>query len=89
MKRPQKRPKTRKKRPTAKEVRKKELEKARRSRKEDESDEEYERRFMMCARKRHYPSRGAVMAAASRSKNGIRWRWYKCPYCHGWHLTGH
>lgn len=61
--------------------------KARRERKK-----EYGKRgkaYKMCTRKRRYHSRLDAELNASRlvSDNGLMLRVYKCPLCHGWHLS--
>ena len=61
--------------------------KARRERKE-----EYGKRgkaYKMCTRKRRYHSRLDAELNASRlmRDNGLTLRAYKCPLCHGWHLS--
>lgn len=43
-----------------------------------------------CGRKRRYPSEEAALSFASRSMNvygSPPLKVYRCPYCHGWHLT--
>lgn len=61
--------------------------KARRERKE-----EYGKRgkaYKMCTRKRRYHSRLDAELNADRlmRDNGLTLRVYKCPLCHGWHLS--
>lgn len=37
----------------------------------------------MCSEKVRYPDEMEAMRAAVRTGN----TWYRCPYCHGYHLT--
>lgn len=43
----------------------------------------------MCGRKFRYVSKADAMAAASEAlrRKAVALRAYKCPICHGWHLT--
>ena len=42
----------------------------------------------MCAKKRCYTSwEEANLMATRRLSYGVKLRVYKCPVCHGWHLT--
>ena len=41
------------------------------------------RRNRMCSEKVRYPDEMEAMRAAVRTGN----TWYRCPYCHGYHLT--
>lgn len=41
------------------------------------------RKSRMCSEKIRFPDEMAVMRAAVRTGN----TWYRCPYCHGYHLT--
>ena len=44
--------------------------------------------WAMCGKKRRYPSRRRAIAAAARAvKRAGYLRTYRCPYCHGFHLT--
>lgn len=42
-----------------------------------------ERRNRMCIRKKAFRSEIAAMRAGARFGQD----WYRCPYCHAWHLT--
>jgi hypothetical protein len=49
-----------------------------------------DREWKMCANKKRYPTeKCAIGVALKRSKDAGALLWYKCPYCHGYHLTSH
>ena len=52
---------------------------------------DHARRHKACSSKRRYPNqaeaRHAIVACESYGRTGLCA--YRCPYCHGWHLTSH
>lgn len=38
-------------------------------------------------KRRHTSQRAAIAAAIRLSRNNVPLRVYRCPFCHGWHLT--
>lgn len=54
-------------------------------------DREEARRVKACDRKMRYGSRAeaeeAIALSAEHGRRGLSY--YRCPYCHNWHLTSH